>query len=168
MGPRSRDMGPTSCGPSLQEWASGVVCGVDLAMDLGRVLGSLYLGYGNWLSGRGPFPFWLVGSWRWWKRLIDTSHIWTHSVNSGTRVLERGWTLFYAGVAKEKGVWWPLLMALSALSLCIAILIGGLKGCIHTPLIWESGRHCCLCVCVKLYFRVAAFFFLCPWDGTLT
>lgn len=51
-----------------------------------------------------------------------------------------------------------LLMGLSALSLCTAILIGGRKGCIHAPLIWESDRRCCLCVCVKLYFRVSALF----------
>ena len=83
----------------------------------------------------------------------------THSTGSGTKLLERGWTLYFSGVAqgvrRQAGV--GILSRKSpAEHRCVGLFPGEREGCLHaTASRWGEGSDCCLCLCTEQQFRVS-------------
>ena len=78
----------------------------------------------------------------------------THSTGSGTKLLERGWTLHFSGVAK--GVSDGDTHKSPAERRCVGVLPGEREGRLHaTEICWGEGSDCCVCLCTKQQFRVS-------------
>ena len=97
-------MGPSSCGPTTRSWSRGgpVKWGSGDSLRQGPWQSdpwSLKLTIGTWnvtsLMGKEPELVREVERYR--LEIVGLTS--THSSGSGTSLLERGWTLFYAGVA---------------------------------------------------------------------
>ncbi len=101
---RRSDMGPSSSGPTTcrRSHRESVQCGLGGGRRPGPRrpdLRSWKLALGTWnvtsLGGKEPELVWEVE--RYWLEIVGLTS--THSLGSGTQLLEKGWTLFYSGVA---------------------------------------------------------------------
>ena len=84
----------------------------------------------------------------------------THSKDSGTTLLERGWTLFHSGVAngerRRAGV--AILVAPRLSAYMLELTPSGREGSLPPPQGGGTDPDCCLCLWSKQQFRVSTLF----------
>ena len=91
---------------------------------------TLAMGTWNVTSLRGKEPELVREVERYWLEIVGLTS--THSLGSGTQLLERGWTLFCSGVAAVS--WCGLAYSSPSQPSCAGVLPGEREGCLLTPL----------------------------------